>query len=154
MQVDGAQGLRNELKKSEPSVEISNSPQVPESANLKMLGTGHLYTVAIVLVFMAVGPALMILNKEILDVVQFRYPILVSCLGLVASAFCTHILRALGMLQLQYESTIDFRFWLTKCLPVGICHAATLALGNAVTPFPLFTPPSCPSPRPRSFVPS
>ena len=97
-------------------------------------GAGYLYTAALVLVFMVVGPALMILNKEILDVVQFRYPILVSCLGLVASAFFTHILRAVGMLQLQYESTIDFKFWLTKCLPVGMCHAATLALGNAVTP--------------------
>jgi len=91
----------------------------------------HLYTVTVVLIFMAVGPALMILNKEILDVVQFRYPILVSSLGLVASACFTHALKAAGMLRLQYESTIDFKFWATKCLPVGVCHAATLALGNA-----------------------
>lgn len=90
-----------------------------------------LYTVALVSFFMAVGPALMVLNKEILDVVPFRYPILVSCMGLVASGLFTHLLKALGYLQLEYAATVDFRFWCTRCLPVGICHAATLALGNA-----------------------
>ena len=118
-------------------MEAASRPANPKMGPGPTAGAGYLYTAALVLVFMVVGPALMIMNKEILDVVQFRYPILVSCLGLVASAFFTHILRAVGMLQLQYESTIDFKFWLTKCLPVGMCHAATLALGNAVN---LYTP--------------
>eukprot|EP00286_Rhodomonas_abbreviata_P000014 CAMPEP_0181288346 /NCGR_PEP_ID=MMETSP1101-20121128/283_1 /TAXON_ID=46948 /ORGANISM="Rhodomonas abbreviata, Strain Caron Lab Isolate" /LENGTH=316 /DNA_ID=CAMNT_0023392461 /DNA_START=136 /DNA_END=1083 /DNA_ORIENTATION=+ len=81
--------------------------------------------------FMAVGPALMILNKKILDDVHFPYPLLVSSMGLVFSALVTHSLKAVGMLTLQYESTVDKKFWLGKCLPVGVCHAATLAFGNA-----------------------
>uniref|UniRef100_A0A0C3U364 Sugar phosphate transporter domain-containing protein n=1 Tax=Guillardia theta (strain CCMP2712) TaxID=905079 RepID=A0A0C3U364_GUITC len=83
------------------------------------------------LIFMVVGPSLMVLNKEILDVVGFKYPMLVSCLGLVFAAVFTQLLKRLNLLKLQYESTVTFRFWIYRCLPVGICHAATLALGNA-----------------------
>lgn len=39
-------------------------------------------------------------------------------------------MHATGHLELKHR--IDQRFWLEKCLPVGICHAATLAFGNAV----------------------
>mmetsp|Transcript_45636 Transcript_45636/g.111096 ORF Transcript_45636/g.111096 Transcript_45636/m.111096 type:complete len:404 (+) Transcript_45636:274-1485(+) len=83
-------------------------------------------------IYMAVGPILMILNKEILDKVGFKYPLLVSSLGLVFAAAVTHTMRAMNMLELKNASKITTRFWLTKCLPVGVCHAATLAFGNAV----------------------
>ena len=123
------------------------------------------YAIGIVSIFMAVGPALMILNKEILDKVDFRvsaelsaqvpreqgarqpalgcatatevkelwpqHPILVSSMGLVASGIFTHVLYGLGKLRLEHANTVTLRFWVTRCLPVGVCHAATLAFGNA-----------------------
>jgi Mn2+/Fe2+ NRAMP family transporter len=52
-------------------------------------------------------------------------------MGLVASALFTHALVHLKYLRLEYEATVDRRFWVTRCLPVGVCHAATLAFGNA-----------------------
>ena len=84
-----------------------------------------LFTVVLVGIFMVVGPALMILNKEIIDRVVFRYPILVSSMGVIASCVLTQVLAQLGMLRLEYASTVTCRFWVTRCLQVGICHAAT-----------------------------
>jgi hypothetical protein len=92
---------------------------------------GPIYTLAVVSLFMAIGPGLMVLNKEILDGVDFRHPILVSSMGMVTAGLFTHTIKALGLLKLEYSSTVDMKFWMTRCLPVGICHAATLAFGNA-----------------------
>jgi hypothetical protein len=65
------------------------------------------------------------------DQVDFPYPLLVSSMGLVFAAITTHTMKALGHLTLEYEDHVTQKFWLSKCLPVGICHAATLAFGNA-----------------------
>jgi len=74
----------------------------------------------------------MVLNKEILDSVGFRYPFLVSWLGLAFSAVATHALQFAGYLKLKHKDTVTFQFWIRRCLPVGICHAATLCFGNAL----------------------
>ena len=134
-------------------------------ASFDLWGEMSAYAIGIVSIFMAVGPALMILNKEILDKVDFRvsaelsaqvpreqgarqpalgcatatevkelwpqHPILVSSMGLVASGIFTHVLYGLGKLRLEHAKTVTLRFWVTRCLPVGVCHAATLAFGNA-----------------------
>ncbi|KAJ1468466.1 hypothetical protein T484DRAFT_1920279 [Baffinella frigidus] len=92
---------------------------------------GTLYTLSVVTCFMLVGPGLMIVNKEILSTVDFPYPLLVSSMGLVFAAVTTHSMQALGYLKLDYRDVVTKNFWVTKCLPVGVCHAATLAFGNA-----------------------
>ena len=49
----------------------------------------------------------------------------------MASGIFTHVLYGLGKLRLEHANTVTLRFWVTRCLPVGVCHAATLAFGNA-----------------------
>lgn len=133
--------------------------------------------------FMAVGPALMVVNKEILDTVNiklcdryrfvpvlfmsfcfqvgFRYPILVSWLGLAPGTIMIYIMRFSGNLELKHQKTVDANFWcslimhialieesnenllvvnvilfnrLRRCLPVGVCHAGSLCFGNMQVP--------------------
>ena len=99
--------------------------------------------------YMAVGPALMVLNKEILDSVSlqcveslmkstalshitrvsvstvcftcndpamlcqvgFRYPILVSWLGLAFAATVARGLQYSGHLELKHADKVDVKFW-------------------------------------------
>ncbi|CAK9088914.1 Probable sugar phosphate/phosphate translocator At1g53660 [Durusdinium trenchii] len=85
-------------------------------------------------VYMVVGPTLMLVNKDIMsrdgDIV-FPYPFLLSSLGLVFTSALTHGLHAWGKLRLPHAEVVTRRFWVRNLLPVGACHAATLAFGNA-----------------------
>jgi len=83
---------------------------------------------------MVVGPALMIVNKRIMDPkgsIVFPYPLFVSSLGLLFTACATIVLRLTGYLELEHEHLMTRKFWILRILPVGVCHAGTLAFGNA-----------------------
>ncbi len=43
--------------------------------------------------------------------VGFRYPFLVSWLGLAFSAVATHALQFAGYLKLKHRDTVTFKFW-------------------------------------------
>ena len=55
------------------------------------MALGFLYSSAVCLLYMAVGPALVLLNKHILSDVGFRYPIILSSLGLCFAALTAHV---------------------------------------------------------------
>lgn len=88
---------------------------------------GSLQVLVIVTCYMMVGPALMVLNKEILR--TFPYPSLVSCLGMAMSAAVALAQRCSGHLDLQ--RTVTCRFWLLRLCPIGIFQAASLVFANA-----------------------
>ena len=90
-----------------------------------------MYNFALCAVYMVVGPALVMLNKKILSEIGFKYPILLSSLGLIFSATTAHTLSPLGFITIGKQSVVTHSFWITRVLPVGACHAATLAFGNA-----------------------
>ena len=89
---------------------------------------GWLHGAAVCSLYMAVGPALVLLNKHILSAVGFRYPILLSSLGLCFAATTAHVLVALGVVVVdkRVQQQVTWRFWCCRVLPVGACHAATL----------------------------
>lgn len=84
-----------------------------------------------IVLFCAVGPSLIFLNKHILTTLEFKYPMSVSGLGIVASAVLSRVLVWMGMIKLQHADTVDWSFWLRKVLPVGFAMTATLYFGNA-----------------------
>ena len=89
------------------------------------------WTGVICSLYMVVGPALVLLNKQILKEGGFAYPMLLSSLGLCFSALTAHTLAALGWITVGKQGVVTRSFWLNRVLPVGACHAATLAFGNA-----------------------
>ena len=119
--IDASSGSTLRARASQFYSEIQGIDLAMSSDFLKSVGLCSLY--------MAVGPSLVVLNKHILSEVGFRYPMLLSSLGLIFAALTAHILAAAGLLPIQKK--IGISFWLQRVLPVGACHAATLAFGNA-----------------------
>jgi len=84
--------------------------------------------------FMVVGPALMLLNKHIMEDHDFPYPLSLSSLGLVASGILARALVGTGMVQLRpetLEAVAGDNYW-RVIFPIGGARAITLATGNAV----------------------
>lgn len=82
--------------------------------------------------FVTGGPALTVVNKEILDT-GFREPVIVSGFGMFATMIFTRLLAATGRLVIP---TREPYFWFRSCLPVGASAMATMAFGNAACTFP------------------
>jgi hypothetical protein len=55
------------------------------------MASGLFHGIAVCSLYMAVGPALVLLNKHLLSDVGFRYPILLSSLGLCFAAVTAHV---------------------------------------------------------------
>ena len=89
------------------------------------------WTLVICSLYMVVGPSLVVLNRHILKEGGFPYPMLLSSLGLCFSALTAHTLAAVGAITVGKQGVVTRRFWLNRVVPVGACHAATLAFGNA-----------------------
>jgi len=84
--------------------------------------------------FMLVGPALMILNKSLMQEYNFPYPLTLSGLGLLASTICARVavLSGLASVRPDTQSVVSgFRYW-QIVVPIGGMRALTLATGNAV----------------------
>jgi hypothetical protein len=58
-----------------------------------------------------------------------------SSLGLLFSSLVSHFAVRVGGIQLPNQARMTRQTYLTTIVPVGICQAATLALGNAVYMF-------------------
>ena len=83
--------------------------------------------------YLLVGPALILVNKQILSGLNFAYPMALSGLGLLfSSTTCTLLVHACGAVKLQQREVVTGSFYLWNLVPVGACMASTLAFGNAV----------------------
>jgi len=58
-----------------------------------------------------------------------------SSLGLLSSSLVAHFAVRVGGFELPNQARMTRQTYLTTIVPVGICQAATLALGNAVYMF-------------------
>lgn len=88
---------------------------------------------AVTAVYMAVGPALILVNKHILSELGFPFPIAVSALGQLASwAVALLAFRLVRSHALANEALISWRFYLTNMAVVGAASAGALAFGQGV----------------------
>jgi len=86
------------------------------------------------LAYMVIGPALILLNKFILQDLEFPYPMFLSGLGVLVSGLVAQLLVRLGYVQLSptRREAVEGALWYRRVLPVGLAHAGTLAFGNTV----------------------
>lgn len=93
-----------------------------------------LVTVFACSIFMLVGPALMMLNKHIMDDLHFHHPIAICSLGLVSSSIVSHIVVLLGLGEIREESRkiVAGCSWFQVAGPIGLMKALTMSSGNAV----------------------
>jgi len=84
-------------------------------------------------VYMSVGPALILVNKYILTDLGFRFPVIVSAFGQLASwVFTLLCFRVLRTHELQMCHHVTWRFYVTNMGVVGICSAGAIAFGQGV----------------------
>mmetsp|Transcript_144689 Transcript_144689/g.351394 ORF Transcript_144689/g.351394 Transcript_144689/m.351394 type:complete len:429 (-) Transcript_144689:3-1289(-) len=84
-------------------------------------------------VFMAVGPMLIMLNKYIMTDLHFTYPMTLSGWGLLASGVFARGAVGCGLLQVdsQKMDQVAGCNWFKRALPIAVAKAGTLACGNA-----------------------
>lgn len=117
----GATKHANKRDHAGKSVPVS----VISGKNLKVLATCMLY--------MCIGPTLILVNKFLLKDAGFPYPMCLSSLGLVFTSLMSHALVRLGKVKLNHAETVANRkFWTRNVLPVGFMTSITLFCGNAV----------------------
>ncbi len=74
-------------------------PSAAMFSQVKVLGLCSIY--------MLIGPTLILLNKYILQQLNFPYPLFVSGLGLLMSAFMAQVLVRFGFVEIQKKEHID-----------------------------------------------
>jgi len=80
--------------------------------------------------YMASGPFLIVLNSQILTTMDFRYPALVSAIGLVSSSTIAHGMVALGLVKM--ERPLTQHFFIRVIVPSGLLSTGCIVLGNSV----------------------
>ena len=94
--------------------------------------TSMVITLIYCLIYLLVGPALILVNKQLLKDAGFGYPMMVSGLGQAASAIGAFVsIRLLGVQPLQHEQSMSWTFYLQNMMVVGGATAASLCFGNA-----------------------
>lgn len=79
--------------------------------------------ITILLVYMFIGPSLILLNKFILHNLSFPYPMFLSGLGVAVSGLVAQIIVRSGYVVLQRKETVEGSLWYRRVLPVGLAHA-------------------------------
>lgn len=81
-------------------------------------------------IFMVTGPALILLNKYIMQKLDFPYPMFLSGMGVLVSGFFAQILVGCGYVNIEKPEAVTGSLYWKRVLPVGVAYAGTLALGN------------------------
>ena len=83
-------------------------------------------------IFMTIGPFLVLINKYIISGINFRFPILVTSLGIFSSAIIVHILAIFKCIHIRNEvkQLVTFKFLLNKIAPTAMLQSLTFYFGN------------------------
>ena len=90
-------------------------------------------SISMCVMYLSVGPALIVLNKHILQTLDFAYPVTLSSLGQIFIAIVTHLIVWSGRATISDEAKeqVSGYGWVS-CMFVGLFKALTLSFGNAV----------------------
>lgn len=89
----------------------------------------QIFATLLLAVYFTGGPLLILLNNRLLQTLGFPYPIGLSAIGVVFSAFSSQLLVRLKLVQTGPIQSFDF--FLRSAVPIATLSALTLALGNA-----------------------
>jgi len=89
--------------------------------------------IMVCIVYMLVGPSLVIVNRNIMQGCKFRYPVTLCSIGFISSSIFARLLvwSKPGSVRPEALEAFSGRSWFRIALPIGICSALSLACGNA-----------------------
>jgi Triose-phosphate Transporter family len=114
-----------------PLKEIDVATSTPSKDGFAMVVT-IIKTLFLVALFIIVGPALILLNKYIMQDLNFPYPLCLSGLGILSSAIFARFLVYFNFAAIERREEVEGALYYRRVLPVGIAYAGTLATGNLV----------------------
>eukprot|EP01084_Bolivina_argentea_P294386 506494_1 len=84
--------------------------------------------------YMVTGPSLILMNNYVLNDIDFKYPIMLSSLGIFTSAIIVHTLVLLKYITIRTEikDIISFKFLISRIGILALLQALTLNFGNLV----------------------
>ena len=88
----------------------------------------HLVTVFLIAQWVFFSSTIILFNKHILTAYRFPYPATLVLIHMLFASACCTTAKVLGWVDIPQ---LALRNWLTQILPVGLCFAVSLVLGNA-----------------------
>ena len=80
--------------------------------------------------YLTAASTIILLNKHVLSVTPFHYPIALASLGVLFGWVASVILVNTGAISLEKHKDITLSSWLKNVLPIGFFTGVTLATGN------------------------
>ena len=82
--------------------------------------------------FMIAGPFLIMTNKAIITELEFKYPVIVTSFGIIASSIIVHVFHRLGYIQIRSEikKLVTARFLITHIFIISFLQSLTMYFGN------------------------
>lgn len=120
---------------SDEEQSLIESPNAAKDAGRSSIGAQLWRASSIIaacVLYLSIGPSLIIVNRTILKERSFNYPMAVSGLGLLFSSAVSFVLVHAGCVRNEHAPMVTRTFWLYNLLPIGAALATTLASGNAV----------------------
>ena len=83
---------------------------------------------------MVAGPTLILMNNYILNDISFKYPVMLSSLGILTSAIIIHALAIFKYITIRQEirNLVTFKFLVSRIGIISLLQALTLNFGNLV----------------------
>ena len=117
----------DDMMEDEP--ETPHSKIAREKPDWSLMGFGEL--LVHVALFMLSGPTLILLQKYVLGVLDFEYPIFIVTLAAVTRWAVVLTLVHTGVIRLGAHADLSFVEWTRGMLPVGILECISLAAGSS-----------------------
>ena len=87
-----------------------------------------LWTVYLLVQWIVLSSALILLNKHLLSTAGFNFPVTLVLMHMIFASLCSALWRWCGWISVPKLTYVDYG---VRFVPVGICFAASLSLGNA-----------------------
>ena len=88
----------------------------------------HVVTIYLIVQWVFFSSSIILFNKHILTGYNFPYPATLVLIHMLFASACCTTAKVLGWVDIPQ---LALRQWLTQILPVGLCFAVSLVLGNA-----------------------
>ena len=95
-----------------------------------MAASDMMRAVASCVFYCIVGPCIIFLNKHILSALNFKFPVLLSLMGMVCSSVIAWLLCKVGLAKRENASKVTRQFYIRNIMPIGFIISLTMWTGN------------------------
>eukprot|EP01049_Picozoa_sp_SAG25_P002101 SAG25_NODE_106_length_15358_cov_22.913559_3_plen_775_part_00 len=86
--------------------------------------------VAACALFCAVGPALMFVNNHILRTLGFKFPVMLTLMGMGFTSLSAGLLCCLGMVDWEHRHAMNGKVYLRQVVPIGLLAGGSVYFSN------------------------